>query len=278
MKLPANNGPRILWHRSLLPCVAWQLLLLATMPMVAQAQKGGEKPLTGAPDGATGVAAVTNAQGLGPFGRMLPVGQRNLDVKIPSFRDGRPNSLMRAGSMTRLDEDNMAIEKMDIRMFGPTKDRDVRVQLKTATYHMPSATLSSEQRSRISREDFQMEGDSMVFDTKTQQGKMTGNVRMVIFDTEGFTNGDALGGAAPAPNGQPVEMNLDDDAAEAAASDPSAKTPTLDINAKAVERPSASAPAGGGAVPPPAPPEPAAAVPAPKAEPSPAAPSAARAK
>lgn len=268
MKLPANKGPRASWHLSLLPRVAWQLLLLATMPVLAQAQKGGEKSLTGAPDGATGVAAVTSSQGLGPFGRMLPVGQRNLDVKIPSFRDGRPNSLMRAGSMTRLDEDNMAIEKMDIRMFGPTKDRDVRVQLKTATYHMPSATLSSEQRSRISREDFQMEGDSMVFDTKSQQGKMTGNVRMVIFDTENFTNGDALNGAAPAPNGQPMEMNLDEDATDGAAAEPASKASTLDINAKAVERPSTPQPAGGTPATPPAKSSAAPAVP--KAEPAPA--------
>ncbi len=275
---PVNNGPRASWRRSLLPRVAWQLLLLATMPMLAQAQKGGEKSLTGAPDGATGVAAVTSSQGLGPFGRMLPVGQRNLDVKIPSFRDGRPNSLMRAGSMTRLDEDNMAIEKMDIRMFGPTKDRDVRVQLKTATYHMPSATLSSEQRSRISREDFQMEGDSMVFDTKTQQGKMTGNVRMVIFDTEGFTNGDAMSNTAPAPNGQPLEMNLDEDSTEGAASDPAPKVSTLDINAKAVERPAASAPAGGAPATAPALREPAVAAPVPKAEAVPATPPAVRAK
>ncbi|WP_198141385.1 hypothetical protein [Verrucomicrobium spinosum] len=278
MKSPANKGPRVSWHRSLLPRVAWQLLLLGTMPMLAQAQKGGEKSLTGAPEGASGVAAVTNSQGLGPFGRMLPVGQRNLDVKIPSFRDGRPNSLMRAGSMTRLDEDNMAIEKMDIRMFGPTKDRDVRVQLKTATYHMPSATLSSEQRSRISREDFQMEGDSMVFDTKTQQGKMTGNVRMVIFDTEAFTNGDAMSNAAPAPNGQPLEMSLDEESAEGGGSEPAPKVSTMDINAKAVERPSASASAGGLPVPTPAPREPAAVVPVPKAEAVPAAPPGVRAK
>lgn len=233
--------------RSLLPCVAWQLLLLATMPVLAHAQagavKGGEKPLTSAP--AAGVAAVTGSQGLGPFGRMLPVGQRNLDVKIPSFRDGRPNSLMRAGSMTRIDEENMAIEKMDIRMFGPTKDRDVRVQLKTATYHMPSSILSSEERSRISREDFQMEGDSMVFDTKTQQGKMTGNVRMVIYDTEGFTSGDALNGAVPpGKDGQPLEMSVDDEGTETAVPDPTApKSTPVDINAKAVERSEAGAPA-----------------------------------
>lgn len=122
-------------------------------------------------------------QGLGAFGMLLPLGQKNLDVKIPSFKDGLPSSLIRAGSMTRLDDEYMEMEKLDIRLFGEARDKDVRVQLVTGEYHMPSQLLSSEQRSRISREDFQLEGDSLVFDTKSQQGKMTGNVRMVIFDS-----------------------------------------------------------------------------------------------
>ncbi|CAN5915996.1 hypothetical protein BH11VER1_BH11VER1_28500 [soil metagenome] len=125
-------------------------------------------------------------QGLGAFGMLLPLGQKNLDVKIPSFKDGLPSSLIRAGSMTRLDDEYMEMEKLDIRLFGEVRDKDVRVQLVTGEYHMPTQLLSSEQRSRISREDFQLEGDSMVFDTKSQQGKMTGNVKMVIFDSSSF--------------------------------------------------------------------------------------------
>jgi hypothetical protein len=52
---------------------------------------------------------------------------------------------------------------------------------------MPSQILSSETRSRVSREDFDLQGDSMIFDTRTGQGKMTGNVRMVIFDADSLT-------------------------------------------------------------------------------------------
>lgn len=143
-------------------------------------RKGDTVPSAGVP------APPESAQGLGAFGMLLPLGQRNLDVKIPSFKDGLPSSLIRAGSMTRLDDEYMEMEKLDIRLFGPSRDKDVRVQLVTGDYHMPTQLLSSEQRSRISREDFQLEGDRLVFDTKSQQGKMTGNVRMVIFDSSSF--------------------------------------------------------------------------------------------
>jgi hypothetical protein len=79
------------------------------------------------------------------------------------------------------------MERMDIRLYGKSHEQDVRIQLATALYHMPSQILSSETRSRVTREDFDLQGDSMIFDTRTGQGKMTGNVRMVIYDADSLT-------------------------------------------------------------------------------------------
>lgn len=131
--------------------------------------------------------AAQTQQGLGAFGKVLPVGEKNIDVKIPSFRDGIPSSTVRAYSMTRMDDENMAMERMDIRLYGQTHEKDVRIQLVTALYHMPSQILSSDSRSRVSRDDFNIEGDTMIFDTRTGQGKMIGNVRMVIHDADSLT-------------------------------------------------------------------------------------------
>lgn len=145
------------------------------------------KPKVQSPDRAVSTEAPPQVtQGLGAFGKVLPVGEKNLDVKIPSFKDGIPSSTVRAGSMVRMDDDNMQMEKMDIRLYGETHDKDVRIQLATAIYHMPSQILASNTRSRVSRDDFDLQGDSMVFDTRTQQGKMVGNVRMVIYDSDSF--------------------------------------------------------------------------------------------
>lgn len=175
-------------HQRMLQTVAVAMLLLASGPVCLRAQEGGK---TVRPDRAIVPSAkdepADGAQGLGAVGKVLPIGEKNIDVKIPSFRDGVPSSTVRADSMTRLDTENMAMERMDIRMYGKTHEQDVRVQLVTALYHMPSQILSSDQRSRVSREDFDLQGDSMIFDTRTGQGKMVGNVRMVIFDADSLT-------------------------------------------------------------------------------------------
>ena len=140
-------------------------------------KKPGDKP--GAP-----AEREKEAQGLGAFGKVLPLGQKNLDVKIPSFKDGKPDSFVRAGSMTRVDENRMDMENTDIRLYGETSQSDLRVQLPSSVYDMSTQVMTSAERSRISREDFQLEGDTLVFDTRSRQGKMTGHIHMIIYDAD----------------------------------------------------------------------------------------------
>ena len=125
-------------------------------------------------------------EGLASFGKILPVGQQNIDVRIPSFSDGVPSSIIRAVTMTRVDENQMNMEKLDIRLIDNLRQNDLRVQLPTATFNMGTNVLTSQQRGRISREDFQIEGDTLIYDTNTGQAKMTGHVHMIIFDTDSF--------------------------------------------------------------------------------------------
>ncbi len=131
-------------------------------------------------------AVEETGQGLGSFGKMLPLGHINRDVKIPSFRDGNPSSFIRAATMTRVDEKRMDMERLDIRMYGETEERDLRIMMPTAIYHMETEVLSSEDRSRVSRKDFDLQGDTLIFDTHTQQGKMTGHIHMIIHDADSF--------------------------------------------------------------------------------------------
>lgn len=141
-------------------------------------------------------------QGLGAFGQLLPLGRKNLDVQIPSFKDGIPSSILKAESLTRVDDSMMTMEQMDIWLYGSNRDSDMRVQLPLADYNMNTQILSSDERSRISRQDFQMEGDSMIFDTVTQQGKMTGRVEMIIFNTSSLVGSKP--GAADTSDGSPA--------------------------------------------------------------------------
>lgn len=131
-------------------------------------------------------AVEQTGQGLGAFGKLLPLGQKNRDVKIPSFRDGNPSSLVQAATMTRLEGEKMEMERLDIRMYGETEEKDLRILMPTATYHMATEVLSGDDRSRITRKDFDLRGDTLIFDTRTRQGKMTGHIHMIIRDADSF--------------------------------------------------------------------------------------------
>lgn len=177
-------------------------LLLSAVSLLAVAQdaeplakeakaKGGKKAPTPQEQ------VTTSSDGIGAMGSLIPEGMKNRKVRIPGFEDGRATSLITADVMTRVDPQHLFAEGMTIKIFGADPKEDVRVDLKTATYQMESKVLSSQERSRVSRSDFQLEGDTMVFDTTTSQGKMVGRVQMIIYDTNQFSSKPAQ--AVPVP-------------------------------------------------------------------------------
>jgi hypothetical protein len=163
----------------------------------------GEKSKDGTADAtpaATPQAPAVPTSGLYAFGKMLPLGQAHRDMEIPSFKNGAPASMVQAKTMTRTDDENMFLEQMNIWMYGPPgeAEKDLRVQFRTAIYHMPSNIIASEERSRISRSDFDLQGDSLIFDTASGQGKMVGNVKMVLHDASSLTKATSGAGDPPA--------------------------------------------------------------------------------
>jgi hypothetical protein len=135
--------------------------------------------------------------GIGAFLQMVPPGAVNKEAVIPSFdATGRRTSLITADMLRRVDDERIYAEKVVVQMFNADPKSDVRIDLKTAFYQMAGngGVLRSTERSRVSRADFEIEGDSLIFDTATNQGRMTGNIHMVIFDSS------SLSGEVPPPS------------------------------------------------------------------------------
>ncbi|SKB04831.1 Lipopolysaccharide-assembly, LptC-related [Prosthecobacter debontii] len=126
---------------------------------------------------------ITN-DGMAAFGKMIPQGFVNADIQVPSFQNGQPSSLLTAATVTRLDDDRLSAENVVVEIYGQTPAENMRVDLKSAIYNMTEKVLRSGERSRVSRADFEMEGDSMVFNSATSVSSMKGRVRTLIFDTD----------------------------------------------------------------------------------------------
>ena len=115
----------------------------------------------------------------------IPLGVENTGAVLPSFDPtGRRTSLMTADVVRRVDGERLYAEGFVFEQFGAESGKNLRIDLSTAFYNMTTSTLRSTQRGRVSRQDFTIEGDNLIFDTTTNRGLMEGNIRMVIFDTK----------------------------------------------------------------------------------------------
>lgn len=182
MRTLPDHLPSALPVRQMLGVLAALFACLAPMPLPAQEPKPqAAEPVTPAePE----VAAISSP--LTTFGRQIPAMRPNRGVWIPSFANGTLSSLVEADVVTRVDDNRLEADNMKIKLYGADPKENVEIDLKSATYHMTHQILRSDERSKVSRMDFDLEGDSLIFDTITSQGRMTGNVRMTIHDARGF--------------------------------------------------------------------------------------------
>jgi hypothetical protein len=137
--------------------------------------------------------------GLAGVGRMVPLGFESRNVVIPSFKDGKPAFELGAETLTRIDDERLVCGPTRVEVFGESPPFNVQVRLTSAVFHLGERVLRSGERSRITRADFIVEGDSLVFDTATSIGALKGRVTTQIFDTAALTGEPASGKAATRP-------------------------------------------------------------------------------
>lgn len=150
---------------------------------------------------AIGEQPAADDSGMSAFLQMVPPGAVNKGAVIPSFdANGRRTSLITADVVRRVDDKRLYAEKLVVQMFNADPKNNLRIDLKTAFYQMATGggVLRSTERSRVSRADFEIEGDSLIFDTSKNQGRMTGNIRMVIFDSSSLS-GEGTSPSKPRP-------------------------------------------------------------------------------
>ena len=118
------------------------------------------------------------------IGKLLPLGEKNIGVKAPTFDGGELKTLVLARTLTRESEQILFIEGLEMHRYGKTAASQLSIASPEACYFMESKLLFSDHRSRVTRSDFTLEGDELTFDNEHQRGKMVGNVVMEINSPE----------------------------------------------------------------------------------------------
>jgi hypothetical protein len=136
----------------------------------------------------TARAVPVNPAALGGLDQLLPVGKSAEGVKLPTLsEEGRLLSVTRIEKVTRIDEENYGIEGLRIVSFDPErldpqtgKPLSTTMEVLKGTYHGPTKTLKSDHPCKMTKPEFDLTGDSLVYQSAEGIGVMKGNVKMII--------------------------------------------------------------------------------------------------
>ena len=114
----------------------------------------------------------------------VPIGHEVKGLRVPlRTSEGKMDLLFDMESATRLDDQNVEMHTVSIQTFDQqTSKPDAKIDLKKSVMNMETNVITSQDPILVTRSDFQLTGDGMEFNSKTHQGKVRGNIRMVIYN------------------------------------------------------------------------------------------------
>src|SRR5256712_12096344 len=179
--LPSRRGRSSYW--SWLVCLLSVLLpVLISAPRLPGQSKGHRKKgrATATPSSSPGEQSLTNIP--------LPIGHEAKGLVLPDFdANGRLRGRFEAGTAHRIDEEHVGFQHLKITTYTPESQPDLQIDMHTSVLDLKTRILKSQERTTIQRADFNIEGDSVQFDTNTKTGRLIGNVKMVITDKSHLT-------------------------------------------------------------------------------------------
>lgn len=113
----------------------------------------------------------------------LPQGQDSLGVTIPyTDASGKKTMVFKIGVGTRVDENHVKMSNLLIETFSEAGGQEMTVALPSSTLDLSTRTIAGDQSVTINRNDFQITGKNMEFNTETRSGWIKGDVKMIIYD------------------------------------------------------------------------------------------------
>jgi hypothetical protein len=124
-------------------------------------------------------------------------------LRIPEYNEqGKLESIFKIAVASRIDVNHVNLQDMQIETFDEKGARELGIDLPDSILDSDTNIITTKHHAKISRDDFVITGDAMVFNTRTKQGGMAGHVHMIIYDLKSKTGQDddpAKNSTTPAP-------------------------------------------------------------------------------
>jgi hypothetical protein len=116
----------------------------------------------------------------GGFDVPVPLGIPVKGIKIPHRNEaGKLVMTIEAEVATKLDDRHVDMQNMKIESFDE-EGKKINIELPHSVFDLETRMLTGDQHALIRREDFEITGDSVEFNTKTRYAVLRGKIRMVI--------------------------------------------------------------------------------------------------
>ncbi len=171
---------------AILAC-AW---MLALIPHTAAGDGDGKKKKKGENGSPSPTPAKVKDGGSIPL-PMIP-GRPAENIRIPDMDvTGKVLSLLMAAKATRLDDDHLKMEKLEMDFNKPDGKEDFHVVMPASVLNLKTHLITSEDPVTVKTQDFELTGEKMEFNTVEREGRLVGNVRMVIHNMKGLSGQQA---------------------------------------------------------------------------------------
>lgn len=122
-----------------------------------------------------------------PIDIPIPVGEPVTGIKIPQYDEsGKVSMTLLAGKARKLDDSKVEFDNLKI-SFTDKEGKEILVEIPHALLDTQTKLLSADSKTIITRDDFDISGEKVEFDTVSRTGRFKGRVRA------SFRNGYASG-------------------------------------------------------------------------------------
>lgn len=116
----------------------------------------------------------------------VPEGMPVNGIKVPQYdENGKRLMLFEAAVAKKVNAQLVDMQSLKLEALDGD-GRKIFVELPQAVFNLETRILKGDDTAKIYREDFEITGDSIEFNTKTRFGTLRGNVKMVISTEENF--------------------------------------------------------------------------------------------
>jgi hypothetical protein len=126
----------------------------------------------------------------------VPIGHEVKGLRVPVRNDeGKMEMQFDMESAKRLNDQDIEMRTAVIQTYDQqTAKPDAKVELKTAVMNLDTNVIKTTDPVRVSREDFVLTADGGEFNSKLRQGRVLGEVHLIVYNRDKYQTKSGSGG------------------------------------------------------------------------------------